>query len=175
MEEMRQQAEQDALQKDYEIATLKSEKLEVDIRHKSDELSNATMNLIRKNEILNDIASKIAKIQSLSSLEQSVQKQLAHIQASIEQNISHDDDWSTFKRNFDIVYGDYIKRLLERHPQLSQSDIRLCCYIRMGLTSKDIAPLVNISFKSVEMARYRLRKKMELQSNVALTEYISSL
>lgn len=175
MEEMRQQAEQEALQKDYEIATLKSEKLEVDIRHKSDELSSATMNVIRKNEILNDIAAKISKIQSVGSLEQSVQKQLAHIQTSIEQNISHDDDWSTFNRNFDIVYGGYTKRLHELHPQLSQSDIRLCCYIKMGLTSKEIAPLINISFKSVEMARYRLRKKMELDSAVSLTEYISTL
>lgn len=161
--------------KDYEIATLKSEQLEIDIKHKSDELSSATMNLIRKNEILHDIASKISRIQVEKSLDPSVQKQLSHIQTSIEQNISHDDDWSTFNRNFDVVYGGYTKRLHQLHPQLSQSDIRLCCYIKMGLTSKEIAPLINISFKSVEMARYRLRKKISLDSALSLTDYIASL
>lgn len=149
LETARKQAEQEALHKDYEIATLKSEQLEVDIKHKSNELSSATMNLIRKNEILNDIASKISKIQSQKALEPTVQKQLSHIQASIEQNISHDDDWTTFNRNFDIVYGGFTKRLQELHPRLSQSDMRLCCYIKMGLSSKDIAPLINISYKSV--------------------------
>ncbi|MDE7334817.1 MAG: transcriptional regulator, partial [Muribaculaceae bacterium] len=104
-----------------------------------------------------------------------VQKQLSHIQTAIEQNISHDDDWSTFNRNFDVVYGDYTKRLHELHPQLSQADIRLCCYIKMGLTSKEIAPLINISFKSVEMARYRLRKKIGLSPDRSLTDYIASL
>lgn len=172
---MRHRAEQEALQKDYQIATLKSEQLEVDIKHKSNELSSATMNVIRKNEILNDIASKISKIQSDKSLDQSVQKQLAQIQTSIGRNISHDDDWTTFNRNFDVVYGDYTKRLLEQHPHLSKADIRLCCYIKMGLTSKEIAPLINISFKSVEMARYRLRKKMDLPAETSLTDYISSL
>ncbi len=172
---MRKQAEKDALQKDYEIATLKSEQLEIDIKHKSDELSSATMNLIRKNEILHDIASKISRIQAEKSLEPGVQKQLSHIQTAIEQNISHDDDWSTFNRNFDVVYGGYTKRLHELHPQLSQADIRLCCYIKMGLTSKEIAPLINISFKSVEMARYRLRKKINLSPALSLTDYIASL
>lgn len=175
LDEMRKQAEQDALHKDYEIATLKSEQLEIDIKHKSDELSSATMNLIRKNEILNDIASKISHIQQEKSLDPAVQKQLSHIQTSIEQNISHDDDWSTFNRNFDVVYGDYTKRLHQLHPQLSQADVRLCCYIRMGLTSKEIAPLINISFKSVEMARYRLRKKLALDPSLSLTDYIASL
>lgn len=175
MDEMRKQAEKDALQKDYEIATLKSEQLEIDIKHKSDELSSATMNVIRKNEILHEIASKISRIQAEKSLEPGVQKQLSQIQTAIEQNISHDDDWSTFNRNFDVVYSGYTKRLHELHPQLSQSDIRLCCYIKMGLTSKEIAPLINISFKSVEMARYRLRKKIALDPSLSLTDYIASL
>lgn len=174
LENMRRHAEQEALQKDYEIATLKSEQLEVDIKHKSSELSNATMNLIRKNEILHDIASKIAKIQELSDLGNAVQKELGHIQTSIKQNISHDDDWNTFNRNFDIVYGDYTKRLRDTFPQLTPSDIRLACYIKMGLSSKEIAPLVNISFKSVEMARYRLRKKMDLSADTTLTDFLSN-
>ncbi|MDE5906376.1 MAG: hypothetical protein K2G66_01915, partial [Alistipes sp.] len=175
MNELREQAEREALRKDYEIATLKSEQLEVDIKHKSSELSNVTMNLIRKNEILNDIASKISRIQDSGELNHTVQRQLGHIQSSIKENISHDDDWKTFHHNFDIVYGDFTRRLSEIHTQLTKADIRLCCYLKMGLSSKEIAPLVNISFKSVEMARYRLRKKMAFDSSVSLTDYLAGI
>lgn len=74
----------------------------------------------------------------------------------------------------DIVYGDYTRRLQDTYPQLTSSDIRLCCYIKMGLSSKEIAPLINISFKSVEMARYRLRKKLGLETSTSLSDYLSS-
>lgn len=170
---LRRQAEQEALQKDYEIASLKSEQLEIDIKHKSGELSTATMNLIRKNEILTDLGSKISKIQSTEKLDPGVRRQLEQLQAKIHENISHDDVWTDFNRNFDIVYQNYTKRLHEQYPQLTASDIRLCCYIKMGLTSKDIAPLLNITVKSVEMARYRLRKKIELSPDISLTDYLT--
>lgn len=173
LEKMRQEAEQENIRKDYEIATLKSEQLEIDIKHKSSELGNATMNLMRKNEILQKIARRIAKIKEMTEGDNVIQKQLSHLQSLIEENISHDDDWSTFNRNFDIVYGNYTKRLHEVYPQLTQADIRLCCYIKMGLSSKEIAPLINISFKSVEMARYRLRKKINLPSEVSLTDFLT--
>lgn len=178
LDELRRHTEQEALVKNYEIATLKSEQLERDIKHKSQELSNTTMNMIRKNEILHEIAARIAKIQEIPGLESGtpgIQKKLARIQTAIEDNISHDDDWKSFTRNFDIVYENYTKRLMELHPNLSASDKRLCCYIKMGLSSKEIAPLINISYKSVEMARYRLRKKMELPSETTLTDYLTNL
>lgn len=178
MQELRLEAEREALRKDYEIAALKSEQLEHDVRHKSSELSNTTMNLIRKNEILNEIAGKITKIQDQISADDAspvLRRQLQKIQISIRENISHDDDWKNFTRNFDIVYENYTKRLMELHPNLTAADQRLCCYIRMQLSSKEIAPLVNISYKSVEMARYRLRKKMQLSPDIALTDYLFNL
>ena len=178
LEKLRQQAEQDSLVKDYEIATLKSEQLELDIKHKSQELSSTTMNLIRKNEILQEIATKLSKIQELSATDigaPAAQRMLARIQTSIEDNIRHEDDQNTFLKNFDLVYANYTKRLMELHPNLSASDKRLCCYIKMGLSSKEIAPLINISYKSVEMARYRLRKKINLPPDASLTTYLDNL
>ncbi len=178
LDAVRRQTEQESLVKDFEIATLKSEQLEQDIKHKSQELSSTTMNLIRKNEILQEIATKLAKIQELSATEigaPAAQRMLAKIQSSIEESISHDNDWKTFNQNFDIVYANYTKRLMELHPNLSAADKRLCCYIKMGLSSKEIAPLINISYKSVEMARYRLRKKMNLPAEASLTAYLDNL
>lgn len=178
MAELRQRSEQEALKQDYEIATLKSEQLEQDIRHRSQELRSTTMNLVRKNEILQEIAAKIDKIQAQAeNTAESAQlkKQLSKIRTSIAENIRKDDDWSTINQNFDIVYENYTRRLMELHPGLSASDKRMCCYIKMGLSSKEIAPLVNISYKSVEMARYRLRKKMNIPMETSLYDYLAAL
>ncbi len=174
LDALRQRSEQEALQKDYEIASLKSEQLEKDIRHKSGELSTATMNLIRKNEILTNLASRISKIQGSEKIDPGVRRQLEQLQTSIRENISHDDVWTDFSRNFDIVYNNYTQRLHDTYPALTAADIRICCYIRMGLASKDIAPLLNITVKSVEMARYRLRKKMNIAPDVSLTDLLTS-
>lgn len=177
LETLRRHSEQEALRKDYEIATLKSSQLEDDIKHRSQELNSTTMNLIRKNEMLHEIATKINQIQAHPDMDKNspVQRQLARIQSSIEDNIRHDDDWKSVTRNFDIVYGNFTKTLIERHPQLSAGDIRLCCYIKMGLSSKEISSLISISVKSVEMARYRLRKKMNLATETSLSDYITRL
>lgn len=176
MEQMKRSADEEALRKDYEIAHLKSQQLEHDIKHKSEELSNITMNVIRKNEILLDISGRLTKLQeSLPDDAAASGKQLQKIQKLIQDNISHDDDWRSFTQNFDIVYENYTKRLTALHPELNASDQRICCYLKMGLSSKEIAPLFNISYRSVEMTRYRLRKKMGLSRDVNLAEYLQKI
>lgn len=179
LQRLRREAEQEALQKDYEIAALKGKQLEQDIKHKSSELSNITMNVIRKNEMLQNISSKIARLQEnhggRDAKGKELSRELERLQQIINDNISHDDDWKRFNQNFDIVYENFTKRLLELHPGLSISERRLCCYLKMGLSSKEIAPLFNISAKSVEMNRYRLRRKMDLERSVNLVSYLQSL
>lgn len=178
-EALRRQAEKEALLKDYEIATLKSRQLEQDIQHKSQELSSTAMNVIRKNETLHEIAVKVAAIRDGSKageeISPKVQRKLTKLMSYIEDSIGEEDDWKDFSRNFDLVYRDFTKRLLEVCPTLSQADMRLSCYIKMGLSSKEIAPILNISSKSVEMARYRLRKKLGLAPDQSLTAYLLSL
>ena len=73
-----------------------------------------------------------------------------------------------------MVYENYLARLSKEYPILTPADLRLCAYLKMGLSSKDIAPLMNISFRSVEMSRYRLRKKLGLDRAVNLTEFLSN-
>ena len=90
----------------------------------------------------------------------------------IRDNISHDDDWKNFGHNFDAAYEDFTKRLTNLHPDLTITELRTCCYIKMGLSSKDIAPLFNISYRSVEMTRYRLRRKLNLERSENLSDYL---
>lgn len=179
MESMRKEAEKEALKKDFEIASLKSSQLELDIKHKSSELSNTAMNVIRKNEILLDISTMLKKLNEQAEEEGKtsprLSKEMDKIQKLIKENISHDDDWKKFNQNFDIVYADFTRHLSELHPSLTVSEKRLCCYLKMGLSSKEIAPILSISPKSVEMNRYRLRQKMGLAREVNLVEYLQGI
>ncbi|MDE7127109.1 MAG: hypothetical protein K2O58_04340, partial [Bacteroidales bacterium] len=161
-------------EKNAEIERLKTQTLENDLKHKSHDLASSTMNLIRKNEILLDINGNINKtLGYIRDAEMSkTTKLLNKIQMDIKENIEHDDYWQKFEHNFDIVYESYLKRLGERYPSISIGDKRLCAYLKMGMSSKEIAMLLNMSVHSVEMARYRLRKKMELNREVNLVEFL---
>lgn len=177
---MKEKADREALQKDYEIAALKSEQLEHDIKHKSSELSNTTMNVIRKNEILMDISSRLAKLLTAAKSRGEtsgnyLDKDIERIQRLIRENISHDDDWKNYNQNFDIVYANFTKRLTELHPDLTKTELRICCLLKMGLSSKEIAPLFNISPRSVEMSRYRIRKKLGLERSDNLNNYLHGI
>ena len=80
----------------------------------------------------------------------------------INKEIEHQDNWLVFEENFDKVHENFLQRLKGNHIDLTPKDLRLAAYLRMNLSSKEIAPLLNISIRSVEISRYRLRKKMNL-------------
>jgi DNA-binding CsgD family transcriptional regulator len=83
-----------------------------------------------------------------------------------------EQDWEQFVYHFDQVHSGFFRRLREQYPQLTPKDHRLCAYLRMNLTTKEIAPLLNISVRGVEIGRYRLRRKMGLGNDVNLNEYM---
>ncbi len=167
----------DAKEKENEIVALKNQKLQYELRHKSQDLASSTMNLIRKNEILFEINNKLEKIgENISDKTDpnTIVKRIQKMQDEIKRNIEHDNNWKKFQENFDLVYENYLKRLGEQFPILTVSDKKLCAYLKMDLSSKDIAPLLNMSFRSVEMSRYRLRKKLMLEREINLTEFLQN-
>lgn len=176
-EELRNQQlynEQLAKEHEKEIILLQKQALEHNLRTKSDELASSTHNLIRKNEILMSVDNSIGKVAATlhSGDVAKASIQLKRLQKEIRENIAHDSDWEKFANNFDTVYDDYLKRLGTAFPKLNLNDQRLCAYLRMDLQTKDIAPLMNISVRSVEMARYRLRRKMGLSRDVNLSDFL---
>jgi len=104
-----------------------------------------------------------------------VLSRLSKMERNIRQNIENDNNWKRFEENFDLVYENYLKRLGEMYPELNVSDKKLSAYLKMDLSSKDIAPLLNMSVRSVETNRYRLRKKMGLDRDVNLSEFLQRL
>lgn len=155
------------LEAEREIIKLKNEKLEQDIANKNRELAVSTMSLIKKNEFLTSIKDKLKKSEDSTKLKSVIK--------TIDKDISEEDNWKFFKKAFSNADKDFFKKVKTRHPELTSNDLKLCAYLRLNLSSKEIAPLLNISVKSVEIKRYRLRKKMNLDREVNLTEYILSL
>lgn len=145
------------------IIKINNEKLRNDIENKNRELAISTMNIIKKNEFLSSIKTELIK--SDVSKNSSVVK-------IIDKNLNNTDDWKLFQEAFNNADKDFLKKMKSMHSDLTPNDLRLCAYLRLNLSSKEIAPLLNISPRSVEVKRYRLRKKMSLPHDANLTNYI---
>lgn len=154
-----------------EIHRLQHEKLESELRHMNSELGTSTMHLLNKNEFINTVKNNLTQIVRKSSHEE-VKRELLQITRDIENNISGDADWEQFQYHFDRVHGDFSTRFKAAYPTLSPQEIKLSAYLRMNLSSKEIAQLLNISIRGVEISRYRLRKKLRLERNTNLQDFI---
>jgi AraC family chitin signaling transcriptional activator len=149
------------------LVEAKNDQLNQRIENKNRELAISTMSMIKKNTLLGSIKDQLVKVTDLSELKKVVQ--------NIDQNINNDDDWNFFEEAFNNADQDFLKKIKEIHPKLTPNDLRLCAYLRLNLSSKEIASLLNISSKSVEIKRYRLRKRMNLDHGTNLIGYILSV
>lgn len=148
-----------------QLMRFNNESLRRDIENKNRELGLSTMNLIKKNELLNQIKNELKSISN-------AEKDLKSVIRIIDKNLNNTDDWNVFEEAFNNADKDFLKKMKSLHPTLTSNDLRLCAYLRLNLSSKEIAPLLNISPRSVEVKRYRLRKKMELPHESSLSNYI---
>ncbi|SDS23476.1 regulatory protein, luxR family [Formosa sp. Hel1_31_208] len=152
------------LENEQQLMSFKNEKLRQDIEGKNRELAISTMSLIKKNEFLNTIKNQLKSVEK--------DQDVKSVIAVIDRNINNTDDWKFFQEAFNNADKDFLKKVKSKHPDLTPNDLKLCAYLRLNLTSKEIAPLLNISPRSVEVKRYRLRKKMDLPHEFSLTNYI---
>ncbi|MEO1021894.1 MAG: triple tyrosine motif-containing protein [Bacteroidota bacterium] len=158
-------------QAEKEIIKLTNEKLQNEVEHKSAQLASNTMAMMRKNNLLTTIKNELEK-QKEELGSRFADHHYRKINKLIDQGIEDEHEWEVFEQLYDQAHGDFFKRLKGSYPQLTPSDLRLCAYLRMNLSSKEIAPLLNISVRGVEERRYRLRKRLNLDTNVNLNELI---
>ena len=158
------------LETEQQLMKLQNEQLSQDVDTKSRELAVSTMSLIKKNDLLSLIKEDLKK-----TSEEGGTRSLKSVISVINKNISDDDTWNVFREAFDTADKDFLKKVKQAHPSLTPNDLRLCAYLRLNLSSKEIAPLLNISVRSIEIKRYRLRKKMDLEHEQGLVEYILSI
>ncbi|MCC6411657.1 MAG: hypothetical protein IT270_08360 [Saprospiraceae bacterium] len=153
------------------LTDILNEKLETEIKFKNQELASATMHLVQKGEILLTVQEALDRILEKST-NPGVKKDIQQLLNLLNSDTKLDEDWEQFAFHFDQVHVDFLKRLREQFPQLSLNDHKLSAYLRMNLSTKEIAPLMNISVRGVEASRYRLRKKLGLPNDANLTEFM---
>ncbi|MCU4162821.1 ligand-binding sensor domain-containing protein [Carboxylicivirga caseinilyticus] len=155
--------------RELELAHLKEQNLEAELISKDEELSGIGMQIILRNEKLSELKDKISGITSLAS--DRVAKKLNGLISFIENEIE-DQDWENFELRFDQSHNNFLKKLKEEFPNLSPKDLKICAYLKMNMSSKEIAQILNMSVRGVENARYRVRKRIGLDSSINLTEWL---
>lgn len=150
------------------IAQLEKEKLKTQLKSKSKELATYAALIARKEEMLNEIENEIVN-SNIKKENKTLYSKLMNIK---EQQSNSQNDWALFDKNFNEVHEDFFKELQSKYPNLTPKDLKMCAYLIMNLSSKEIAPLVGITFRSVELHRYRLRKKFDLPKNKNLVKFL---
>ncbi|WP_293302063.1 two-component regulator propeller domain-containing protein [Pedobacter sp. UBA4863] len=172
-----QQEHEEHLKKEAEatekqIAKLQTEKLQIELAGKSRELANSAMSLVYKNELLQKISQELSK---LKDNQKPQEDQLRKIQKIIDDGMNDERDWNLFENSFNEAHESFFKKLKANHPDLVPNDLKLCAYLRMNMSSKEMASLLNISVRGVEIRRYRLRKKLAVPHDKNLTEFLIEL
>lgn len=157
-----------------ELVALRNEKLEADINFKNSELASSAMHLVKKGELVSKMKTELAHVMKGISNPQA-EADLKKMIKSISEDDNMDQEWENFTLHFDKVHSDFISALKEKHPGISNNEIKLCSYLRMNLSTKEMAQLMNISVRGVEVSRYRLRKKLELVTEVSLFDYLINI
>ncbi len=150
-----------------QLLRLQNEKLAAEIEAKNSRLMFSAVQMAHKNEILTDVK------KDLETMENEPAGKLRQLVRKLDQELMSEDYWEEFNVYFNQVDQYFIQSILEKHPELTQNDLRMCALIRINLTTKEIASLLNISSRGVEQGRYRLKKRLKLGNDDDLSKYIT--
>jgi ligand-binding sensor domain-containing protein/DNA-binding CsgD family transcriptional regulator len=165
---------EEQLELEKEIERLKYEQLQLKILSKDKELVNNTLQVVKKNKVLNGIINKIKDI-NVDKLDESTKFQFTKLNKSIVKEVNADKSWKDLEKHINNVHFDFLKRLKEKCPTISPRELDLSTYLLMNMTTKEIAEIMNISIGGVELARYRLRKKLNLTKTENLIGFLMSI
>ena len=159
------------------ILALQNENLQESIRLKSNEISNSMLNIIQNQELLSSIQNDTQQIAALLSESKiDAARNAAHVLSErINESLQIQGSWKVLEDNFNVVHHDFITKIKDAYPQLNNNDIKLAIFIRMNLLTKEIAPLMGISERGLESARFRLRHKLNLPKSERLSDFLNNI
>ncbi|WP_037501690.1 triple tyrosine motif-containing protein [Sphingobacterium deserti] len=164
----------EAEQNEKKLMELKNEQLTVELEAKNRELANAATNIVYKNELLNNLHEELLHVKDRDGKKLSPD-QLQKVNKLIDNARSDERDWDLFEKSFNESHENFFKKLKTDYPGLSPNDLKLCAYLRLNMSSKDMASLMNITTRGIEIRRYRLRKKFNLPTEKNLSEFLLEL
>ena len=142
--------------------------LELELQTKSSEVAGKSLSIAKQSEMIDNI-------QNILNSEKDFNKLKSEIKKAIKINEVNKHEWEIFETNLNQIHNEFIINPSKKYPSLTPKDIKLCIYLKMNLSSKEIAPMMNISFRGVELHRYRLRKKLGLTQDENLSKFLLSL
>lgn len=156
------------------LTEIQNEKLQLDIDSKNSELLNFTMHLVQKGELLTDLKSHMSKVTKLID-NPIVHDELKKMIKVINDADKMDKDWENFTNHFDKAHNSFTTNLKDKFPKLTANELKLCTFLRVNLSTKEIAQLMNISMRGIEISRYRLRKKLNLPTEISLFDFLNQI
>ncbi len=154
-----------------EIIQLQNEKLVNEMIYKNKELADVSMHLVERTDALVKVKDELQRLHRKTGGNHDVKKAIELVN-EIEKN---DSNWEQFAAHFDEINDDFIKKLKKRFPKLTSTDLKVCTYLQLKLATKEIAQLMNISVRGVEISRYRLRKKLNLEQGQTLNDFLNEI
>ncbi|TKC09989.1 transcriptional regulator [Pedobacter polaris] len=170
-DDLRQKHQLEIERNEQQITKLQKKQLEADVEFKNKELATTTMHLVQRGKLLSKIGDEL-----LPLVQQSTSKDTANDLKKVIRLLNEakklDSDWDQFAIHFDQVHANFLSNLKDKYPNLSPNDLKLCAYLKLNLSSKEIAQLLNITPRAVEVSRYRLRKKLNLKPEINLFDFL---
>lgn len=157
-----------------ELVILRNEKLQAEVDFKNSELATSAMHLVQKGELLTKVKTELNRLIKVLDNEKPI-SELKKMIKVLSEDDKMDKNWEHFAQHFDKVHRDFVVILKEKHTTITGNELKLSAYLRMNLSTKEIAQLMNISVRGIEISRYRLRKKLGISSEVNLFDYLISL
>ena len=150
------------------INKIEKENLTNEINSKKKELISSTASIIKRNEVILSLRNELRRLLEFSNNKIRTERLIKMSKDKIED----EKEWKVFENNFKKLHEDFFKKLIHKYPKLTTKDLKLCAYIKMGFSTKEIAPLMGITVRGVEIHRYRLRKKLDLDSNESIHNFL---
>lgn len=165
--------QREALEAEKQLIRMRNDNLKEEMVKKDKELANATMQMLQKNKTMINIKNELNKIAGSFNSQQKYEIQ--HLFRKINKEIDNENQWKVFETHFENVHEAFLTRIKSAFPNLTPRELKLCAYLRMNISSKEISVLMNISTRGVEISRYRLRKKFNLDRDANLTDFILTI
>lgn len=171
-QEIRNKALQYEILTQQEINQLEKEKLQESIDGKSRALAALAIAMVQKNSILQDLKEKISENWTSKA---SFEAKIKGILSDIDNSMDMEEEWKTFKQHFEEVHPDFFVRLEKICPDLTPHEIRFCTYLKMNISAKDIAQMMNVTNRAIQMNRHRIKKKFGLEEEVDFTTFVRTI
>ena len=168
-------AKKELAENKFEIEKLAKEKANLELKFKNKDLTDFAIDISRKQEVLTEVKSKLNEILDNETIELDLKKDLKTLIQYTNNNLLVDEQLKEFQKNVEEVNYKFLDTLQKKYPELTELDKNVCGLMRLGLSTKEIATMRNVSYKAVKMSRYRIRKKLNLEAEMDLVEFLKGI